>query len=56
MVSKKLNNIIEALGKHQDTDSVRVLNEIGTNCANDEVRELPRGKKSGFYSINNKRT
>lgn len=40
MVSKKLNNIIEALGKHEDKDSVRVLNEIGTNCPNDEVREL----------------
>jgi len=40
MVSKKLNNIIEALGKHHDIDSVRVLNEIGTNSSNDEVREL----------------
>lgn len=40
MVSRKLNNIIEALGKHTDSDSVRVLNEVGTNCPIDEVREL----------------
>lgn len=40
MVSKKLNNIIEALGRHNDTDSIRVLNEVGTNCPIDEVREL----------------
>lgn len=40
MVSKKLNNIIEALGKHNDIDSIRVLNEIGTNSSIDEVREL----------------
>lgn len=40
MVSKKLNNIIEALGKHQDADSIRVLNEVGTNSAIDEIREL----------------
>ncbi len=39
-ISKKLCNIIEALGIHEDNDSIRVLNEIGTNCANDEVREL----------------
>ena len=40
MVSKKLNNIIEALSKHSDIDSVRVLNEIGTNSPSDEIREL----------------
>ena len=40
MVAKKLNNIIEALGKHTDADSIRVLNEVGTNCPIDEVREL----------------
>ena len=40
MVSKKLNNIIEALSKHTDVDSVWVLNEIGTNSHIDEVREL----------------
>lgn len=39
MISRKLNNIIEALGSHTDEDSVRVLNEVGTNCSNDEVRE-----------------
>ena len=40
MVSRKLNNIIEALGKHEDLDSIRVLNEVGTNCPLDEIREL----------------
>ena len=40
MSLKKVSNIIEALGKHEDNDSVRVLCELGTNHANDEVREL----------------
>lgn len=39
MITRKLNNIIEALARHTDTDSIRVLNEVGTNCADDEVRE-----------------
>lgn len=39
-MSRKLNNIIEALGKHQDGEAVRVLEELGTNCPLDEVREL----------------
>ena len=39
-VSKKLSNIIEALGKHEDIDSIRVLTEVGTNSESDEVREL----------------
>lgn len=37
---KKLNNIIEALSKHNDPESVSVLEEIGTNCVDDEVRRL----------------
>lgn len=39
--TKRINNIIEALGKHEDTvESVRVLEEIGTNSSIDEVREM----------------
>lgn len=37
---KKLNNVIEALAKHEDNSAVSVLEEIGTNCAEDEVRRL----------------
>ncbi len=37
---RKIRNIIEALCLHQDPDSVRVLEEMGTNCSDDEVREL----------------
>lgn len=37
--TSRINNIIEALGKHQDEDSIRVLNEIGTNSPVDEIRE-----------------
>lgn len=37
---KKVSNIIEALGKHEDNDSVRVLTDLGTNHQSDEVREL----------------
>lgn len=39
--NKRINNIIEALGKHEDAvESVRVLEEIGTNSSIDEVREM----------------
>ena len=37
---KRLENIIEALGRHKDTESIKVLEELGTNCPIDEVREL----------------
>ena len=37
---KKLNNIIEALGKHEDESAIAVLGNIGTNCPDDEVRRL----------------
>lgn len=40
MSLKKVSNIIEALSKHEDNDSVRVLTELGTNHQSDEVREL----------------
>lgn len=37
--TRKIKNIIEALCLHKDVDSVRVLKEIGTNSASDEIRE-----------------
>ena len=36
----KVKNIIEALCQHEDTDSVRVLEQLGTNSPDDEIREL----------------
>ena len=39
-MKKKLQNIIEALGKHQDENSIKLLEEFGTNCPVNEVREL----------------
>ena len=40
MDRRKVRNIIEALSPHQDPDSICVLNEVGTNSAIDEVREM----------------
>lgn len=40
MSLKRVRNIIDALSKHADDDSVRVLTELGTNSEFDEVREL----------------
>ena len=37
---KELNYIIEALGKHEDSSAVSVLERLGTNCADEEVRRL----------------
>lgn len=37
---KKLNNIIEALSNHKDERSIEVLERVGTNCPDDEVRSL----------------
>lgn len=37
---KKLNNIIEALAQHEDDSAVEVLERIGTNCPDNEVRRL----------------
>lgn len=36
----RLKNIIEALGQHEDDSSIDVLENIGTNSPDDEVREL----------------
>ena len=38
--NKRIRNIITALERHEDADSVRVLLEVGSNCPNDEIREL----------------
>ena len=40
MNNRRIRNIIEALGKHKDAESIQVLNELGTNCPIDEIREL----------------
>lgn len=40
MNNRRVRNIIEALAKHQDEDSIRVLDELGTNCPIDDIREL----------------
>lgn len=37
---KILNNILEALSRHQDSSAVEVLEEVGTNCEDSEVRRL----------------
>lgn len=38
--NKILSNIIEALSKHKDSAAVGVLEDVGTNCPNDEIRRL----------------
>ena len=38
--NKRIRNIITALERHEDADSIRVLLEVGSNCPNDEIREL----------------
>lgn len=35
-----LTNIIETLAKHEDSAAVGVLEDVGTNCPDDEVRRL----------------
>ena len=39
-MNKKVRKIIETLGKHEDTEAIAVLEELGTNSQDDEVREL----------------
>ncbi|MBQ2610849.1 hypothetical protein IJF81_00495 [bacterium] len=38
--TKKISNIINALSMHTDPESIRVLEEIGTNSSVDAVREM----------------
>ncbi len=37
---KRIENIINALARHEDNSAVNALEEIGTNSTNDEVRRL----------------
>lgn len=40
-MNTKINNVIEAISKHKDeNEALRILDELGTNCPLDEVREL----------------
>lgn len=38
--SKRLSNVIEALSRHEDESAIKVLERLGTNCSDDEVRRL----------------
>jgi len=38
-MNKKIGKIIDALEKHDDIESIRVLEELGTNSSDNEVRE-----------------
>lgn len=40
MENKRINSIIEALAKHEDLESINVLERVGTNSENDEVRRI----------------
>ena len=39
-MDRKIKKIIETLGAHEDVESIAVLEELGTNSQDDEVREL----------------
>lgn len=39
MKTNRIDNIIEALAKHEDPKSIQILQEIGTNSDIDEIRE-----------------
>ena len=36
----RIRHIIEALGRHEDEEAIKVLEELGTNSESDEVREM----------------
>lgn len=38
--NKRLTNIINALARHEDSSAIAVLEKLGTNCENDEVRRI----------------
>lgn len=40
MKDRTLNNIIDALSQHENSSAVGVLERVGTNCEDDEVRLL----------------
>ena len=39
-MNKKIKKIIETLGQHEDKQAIAVLEELGTNSPDDEIREL----------------
>lgn len=39
MMNRNVMEIIDALTAHQDSDSIRVLEELGTNSPDNEIRE-----------------
>lgn len=39
-MNKKVERIIDALEKHEDMESIEILEELGTNSPDNEVREL----------------
>lgn len=39
MITKKVNNLIEALSKHEDSSALGILERLGTNSENESVRE-----------------
>ena len=39
-MNKKIEKIIETLGVHEDDSSIAVLEELGTNSPDNEIREL----------------
>ena len=39
MMNKRIADIIDALTAHKDSDSIRVLEELGTNSPDNEIRE-----------------
>ena len=38
-MNKNISEIINALAEHKDNDSIRVLEELGTNSPDNEIRE-----------------
>lgn len=40
MKNKRIPKLIEELARHEDALSIEVLEELGTNCEDDEVRRL----------------
>lgn len=39
-MNKKIEKIIDALEKHEDAESIGILEELGTNSPDNEIREL----------------
>jgi len=39
-MNKKIKKIIETLSIHEDTNSIAVLEELGTNSTDNEIREM----------------